>query len=101
MASWSAGWWPEVAPDPTGETRAKKAVFSVFSPCPRGVLPFARNLTHLTAMTQHNSFKASASSAGAKRNVLKRFERVELLKKRGTVKDLKRVTKLPKTKPDA
>ena len=52
-------------------------------------------------MTQHNSFKSSASSSGAKRNVRKRFERVELLKKRGTVKDLKRVTKLPKTKPDA
>lgn len=52
-------------------------------------------------MTQHNSFKSSTSSSGAKRNVLKRFERVELLKKRGAVKDLKRVTKLPKTKPDA
>ena len=52
-------------------------------------------------MTQHNSFKSSASSSGTKRNVLKRFERVELLKKRGAVKDLKRVTKLPKTKPDA
>jgi small basic protein (TIGR04137 family) len=52
-------------------------------------------------MTQHNSFKSGASSSGTKRNVLKRFERVELLKKRGTIKDIKRVTKLPKTKPDA
>jgi len=52
-------------------------------------------------MTQHSSFKSSASSSVAKRNVLKRFERVELLKKRGAIKDLKRVTKLPKTKPDA
>ena len=52
-------------------------------------------------MTQHNSFKSSASSSGAKRNVLKRFERVELLKKRGSLKGIKRVTKLPKTKPDA
>jgi len=26
---------------------------------------------------------------------------VELLKKRGALKDIKRVTKLPKTKPDA
>ncbi|MBM3826770.1 MAG: small basic protein [Verrucomicrobia bacterium] len=52
-------------------------------------------------MTQHNSFKTSAASSGAKRNVLKRFERVELLKKRGVLKDIKRVTKLPKTKPDA
>ncbi len=52
-------------------------------------------------MTQHNSFKSSASSSGAKRNVLKRFERVELLKKRGAFKDKKKVTSLPKTKPDA
>ncbi|MEY3959132.1 MAG: hypothetical protein RJA37_1735 [Verrucomicrobiota bacterium] len=59
------------------------------------------NLPTNTVMTQHNSFKASAASSGAKRNVLKRFERVELLKKRGVLKDIKRVTKLPKTKPDA
>lgn len=53
-----------------------------------------------TAMTQHNSFKSSASSTGAKRNVLKRFERVELLKKRNDFKP-GRVTGLRKTKPDA
>jgi small basic protein (TIGR04137 family) len=52
-------------------------------------------------MTQHNSFKSGSATAGSKRNVLKRFERVELLKKRGAIKDIKRVTKLPKTKPDA
>ena len=51
-------------------------------------------------MALHNSLRAT-NTLGAKRNVLKRFERVELLKKRGTIKDIKRVTKLPKTKPDA
>ena len=51
-------------------------------------------------MTQHNSFKSSASSSGAKRNVLKRFERVELLKKRNDFKG-GRVTGLRKTTPDA
>ena len=51
-------------------------------------------------MSQHKSLQG-ANGLVIKRNVLKRFERVELLKKRGTVKDLKRVTKLPKTKPDA
>jgi len=56
--------------------------------------------TSFTAMTQHNSFKSSASSSGAKRNVLKRFERVELLKKRNDFKG-GRVTGLRKTKPDA
>ena len=52
-------------------------------------------------MTQHNSFKSSASSSGAKRNVLKRFERVDLLKKRGQWKAGDRVQGLRKTKPEA
>ncbi len=37
----------------------------------------------------------------AKRNVLKRFERVEVLKKRGKFKAGDNVYNLPKTKPDA
>ncbi len=48
-------------------------------------------------MSQHRSLRA-ASTLAAKRNVLKRFERVALLKKRGTWKDGDRVTSLPKTK---
>lgn len=36
----------------------------------------------------------------AKRNVLKRFERVELIKKRGEWKEGQNVYKLPKTKPE-
>ncbi len=51
-------------------------------------------------MAQHPSLRAS-STLGAKRNVLKRFERVELLKRRGDWKDGNRVTGLRKTKPDA
>ena len=51
-------------------------------------------------MALHNSLRAS-STLGAKRNVLKRFERVELLKKRGQWKAGDRVTGLRKTKPDA
>ncbi len=50
-------------------------------------------------MSQHNSFK-SASSSQIKRNVLKRFERVDLLKKRGQWKSGDRVSGLRKTKPD-
>jgi len=38
---------------------------------------------------------------GAKRTVLKRFERVELLKKRGQWKSGDRVTGLVKTKPES
>ena len=51
-------------------------------------------------MSQHRSLKG-ASTIIAKRNVLKRFERVDLLKKRGQFKDGDRVHGLRKTKPDA
>lgn len=59
-------------------------------------LIFARN----KFMSQHRSLKG-ASTIAAKRNVLKRFERVELLKKRGQWKEGGKVLGLPKTKPDA
>jgi small basic protein (TIGR04137 family) len=51
-------------------------------------------------MSQHRSLKGS-SAIQTKRNVLKRFERVELLKKRGQFKSGDKVIGLPKTKPDA
>ena len=51
-------------------------------------------------MSQHTSFHSTAST-GAKSNVLKRFERVELLKKRGQWKEGERVMGLRKTKPEA
>ena len=46
-------------------------------------------------MSRHKSF-GKAYKAGKKRNVLKRFERVEVLKKLGRWND-KKVTGLPKT----
>jgi len=51
-------------------------------------------------MSQHSSLKGSSKIA-AKRNVLKRFERVEILKKRGQWKDGDRGLGLRKTKADA
>ena len=51
------------------------------------------------AMSQHRSLRAAAT-LGGKRNVLKRFERVELLKKRGQWKEGDRITGLRKTKGD-
>jgi small basic protein (TIGR04137 family) len=51
-------------------------------------------------MSQHRSLKG-ASTISAKRNVLKRFERVELLKKRGQFKDGDKVIGLRKTLPEA
>lgn len=51
-------------------------------------------------MSQHPSLKGSSAIA-TKRSVLKRFERVDLLKKRAQWKEGQRVIGLPKTKPDA
>tara|TARA_B100000959_G_scaffold280059_1_gene341241 strand:- start:474 stop:629 length:156 start_codon:yes stop_codon:yes gene_type:complete len=50
-------------------------------------------------MSQHKSFHPPGGNI-KKRNVLKRFERIELLKKRTQWKDGDRVTGLVKTKPD-
>ncbi len=50
-------------------------------------------------MSQHSSLK-SANKIQACRNVLKRFERVEQLKKQGRWKEGQRVFGLPKTKPE-
>jgi small basic protein (TIGR04137 family) len=49
-------------------------------------------------MSQHSSLKSSGGLV-VKRNVLKRFERVELLKKRGQWKEGDRIMGLRKTKP--
>ena len=51
-------------------------------------------------MSQHPSLKGSSTIA-AKRSVLKRYERVELLKKRGQFNPGQRVIGLHKTKPEA
>ena len=52
----------------------------------------------ITFMSQHSSLRA-ASTTGTKRNVLKRFERVAVLKSRNQWKDGERVTGLRKTRP--
>jgi small basic protein (TIGR04137 family) len=49
-------------------------------------------------MSQHRSLKGLGAIV-AKRNVLKRFERVEVLQKRGVFKPGQSVIGLPKTKP--
>jgi small basic protein (TIGR04137 family) len=51
-------------------------------------------------MSQHNSFKATTGGGGKKnRTVLKRFERVDLLRERGEWKEGDRVVGIKKTKP--
>jgi small basic protein (TIGR04137 family) len=56
-------------------------------------------LKRIPFMSQHPSLK-SGNGLVVKRNVLKRFERVEILKKRGQWKAGDRVQGLRKTKPD-
>lgn len=68
------------APSAFGKARGGETFFARYEP-----------------MSQHRSLRA-ASTTGAKRNVLKRFERVEVLRKRGQWKDGDRVTNLRKTK---
>lgn len=51
-------------------------------------------------MSQHRSFSKGASSSLKKRNVLKRLERIDLLKKRKEWKPGDRVQGLKKTKPE-
>ena len=48
-------------------------------------------------MSRHPSY-GKATSAGAKKNVLKRFERIQLMKQRDQWKDTLSVFSLPKTK---
>lgn len=51
-------------------------------------------------MTQHPSFTRSGGGAANRRNVLKRHERVDLLKKRGMWTESSSVLGMPKTKPE-
>ncbi|MDR1890589.1 MAG: small basic protein [Puniceicoccales bacterium] len=51
-------------------------------------------------MTQHPSFTRSGRKASNKRSVLKRYERVDLLTKRGIWTDASSIVGLPKTKPE-
>ena len=50
-------------------------------------------------MSQHPSLKVGGA-AEAKRTVLTRYDRVELLRKRGELKEDDRFTGLKKTKPE-
>ena len=51
-------------------------------------------------MSQHNSFNATGGGGKKNRTVLKRFERIDLLRKRGQWADGQRVVGLKKTKPE-
>lgn len=67
-----------------------------FPPLPAEKITLTRHLF----MSQHPSLKPAGGGVVSKRNVLKRFERVALLKKRGQWKEGDRVQGLRKTKAD-
>ncbi|MCK4261874.1 small basic protein [bacterium] len=50
-------------------------------------------------MTQHSSLKSSAGRRGQRRSVLKRMERLKILKEAGKWKEGDPVSGLPKVKP--
>ena len=52
-------------------------------------------------MSQHRRLKSGGGNVGAKRSVLKRFERVKLMRARGMWKEGRSPLGLPKTKPEA
>ncbi len=51
-------------------------------------------------MSQHPSLKSSGGASSTKRSVMKRFERVKLMKKRGQWKEGQSPIGLPKTLPE-
>ena len=61
--------------------------------------PLTPNFRPNSAMSQHKSLQGTGGII-VKRNVLKRFERIDLLKKRGHWKAGDRIQGLRKTKPD-
>ena len=50
-------------------------------------------------MSQHSSLRSSGGAAASKRSVLKRGERIKLMKARGQWKEGRSLYNLPKTKP--
>ena len=45
-------------------------------------------------MSQHNSLKSGGSATSKKRSVLKRFERIDLLRKRGAIKEITKARRI-------
>jgi small basic protein (TIGR04137 family) len=84
-----------------GARGARLGKVLVLGPLDLYTRPLSQPATHrlIPVMSQHNSLQ-SAKGVAVKRNVLKRFERVETLKKRGQWKEGDRIVGLRKTKPD-
>lgn len=74
--------------------------FSLLRPSLKGVFTVFLFTKETLKMSQHPSFSAGGSGSKKKRNVLKRFERVALLSKRGQWNPEKGVIGLKKTLPD-
>lgn len=84
------------APPASAKAQISSCAISRSSYTPR---PFPNPLPFQFVMSQHRSLKG-ASSVGSKRSVLKRGERIKLLKSRGLWKEGRLPTGLPKTKSE-
>lgn len=60
---------------------------------------FRLGITNPVLMSKHNSLKRKGGATG-KRSVMKRFERVKLMKERGDWKEGQSAIGLPKTKAE-
>lgn len=81
-------------------SRTRQNDASLLANRPRVITLRAPNNNRHFPMSQHRSLKSS-SSVGAKRSVLKRFERIDVLKRRGQWQEGKSPIGLPKTEPEA
>lgn len=70
-----------------------------YTPRSRPARPVGTTVIFNRLMSQHSSLRAVSAGSGAKRSVLKRFERVAILKTLGQWKEGDRITGLRKTKP--
>ena len=61
--------------------------------------PDNQNLPPIPLMSQHRSLKSGGGTVAVKRSVLKRGERIKLMKARGQWKDGRSPYGLPKTRP--
>lgn len=79
------------------KNRLRRTSPLLHTPVPSG--PVGGKTQIFQVMSQHRSLRAAGSAGGSKRSVLKRFERVAVLKARGQWSEGERITGLRKTKP--
>ncbi len=94
MGQGTAGWCDSLETGPS----LKNKLLAL--PPGTSILPALFQPPLISVMSQHRSLKTSGGSVGTKRSVLKRGERIKLMKARGQWKEGRLPTGLPKTKAE-